>query len=195
MNKKLFTLFLVVAASAIFAVSCNNKTTDPIKNPNTGTTTESTPTGGDGATASTPTTPTVEKKISLKEVEDAIKKLGKVDASSDKGSIDFSSITLDKASTVTAIAKKGTSLSSGALKTAIESAKNKVKLDNAESVTFDTAKVTGTEKTVSFTIKVKAKSGYTFDGFTSGVAGEELTVTVTVNGKNSAGSSDENFEA
>ncbi|MEI0509317.1 hypothetical protein [Brachyspira intermedia] len=192
MNKKLFTLFLVVAASAIFAVSCNNKTTDPVKDSNTGTTTESTPTGGD---TSTPSTPTVEKKISLKEVEDAIKKLCKVDASSDKGSIDFSSITLDKASTVTAIAKKGTSLSSGALKTAIESAKNKVKLDNAESVTFDTAKVTGTEKTVSFTIKVKAKSGYTFDGFTSGVAGEELTVTVTVNGKNSAGSSDENFEA
>lgn len=192
MNKKLFTLFLVVAASAIFAVSCNNKTTDPVKDSNTGTTTESTPTGGD---TSTPSTPTVEKKISLKEVEDAIKKLCKVDASSDKGSIDFSSITLDKASTVTAIAKKGTSLSSGALKTAIESAKNKVKLDNAESVTFDTAKITGTEKTVSFTIKVKAKSGYTFDGFTSGVAGEELTVTVTVNGKNSAGSSDENFEA
>lgn len=192
MNKKLFTLFLVVAASAIFAVSCNNKTTDPVKDSNTGATTESTPTGWD---TSTPSTPTVEKKISLQEVEDAIKKLGKVDASSDKGSIDFSSITLDKASTVTAIAKKGTSLSSGALKTAIESAKNKVKLDNAESVTFDTAKVTGTEKTVSFTIKVKAKSGYTFDGFTSGVAGEELTVTVTVNGKNSAGSSDENFEA
>lgn len=192
MNKKLFTLFLVVAASAIFAVSCNNKTTDHVKDSNTGATTESTPTGWD---TSTPSTPTVEKKISLQEVEDAIKKLGKVDASSDKGSIDFSSITLDKASTVTAIAKKGTSLSSGALKTAIESAKNKVKLDNAESVTFDTAKVTGTEKTVSFTIKVKAKSGYTFDGFTSGVAGEELTVTVTVNGKNSAGSSDENFEA
>ena len=192
MNKKLFTLFLVVAASAIFAVSCNNKTTDPVKDSNTGATTESTPTGWD---TSTPSTPTVEKKISLQEVEDAIKKLGKVDASSDKGSIDFSSITLDKASTVTAIAKKGTSLSSGALKTAIESAKNKVKLDNAESVTFDTAKVTGTEKTVSFTIKVKAKSGYTFDGFTSGVAGEELTVTVTVNGKNSAGSPDENFEA
>ncbi|KLI39594.1 hypothetical protein SZ52_11565 [Brachyspira hyodysenteriae] len=29
MNKKIFTLFLVVAASAIFAVSCNNKTTNP----------------------------------------------------------------------------------------------------------------------------------------------------------------------
>lgn len=32
MNKKIFTLFLVVAASAIFAVSCNNKTTNPTSN-------------------------------------------------------------------------------------------------------------------------------------------------------------------
>lgn len=62
MNKKLFTLFLVVAASAIFAVSCNNKTTDPVKDSNTGTTTESTPTGGDTSTPSTPSNPEVKKQ-------------------------------------------------------------------------------------------------------------------------------------
>ncbi|MBW5381688.1 hypothetical protein E6A52_13370, partial [Brachyspira hampsonii] len=47
MNKKILTLFLVVAFSAIFAVSCNNKTTDPVKDSNTGTTTASTPTSAD----------------------------------------------------------------------------------------------------------------------------------------------------
>ena len=47
MNKKIFTLFLVLAASAIFAVSCNNKTTNP---------TESAPTSGD--TQTTPSAPT-----------------------------------------------------------------------------------------------------------------------------------------
>ena len=86
MNKKLFTLFLVVAASAIFAVSCNNKTTDPVKDSNTGATTESTPTGWD---TSTPSTPTVEKKISLQEVEDAIKKLATVTSKTDEDTVSF----------------------------------------------------------------------------------------------------------
>ncbi|PTY39854.1 hypothetical protein [Brachyspira hampsonii] len=61
MNKKILTLFLVVAFSAIFAVSCNNKTTDPVKNLNTGTT-ESTPTGGGTSTPSTPTSADPQKK-------------------------------------------------------------------------------------------------------------------------------------
>ena len=87
MNKKLFTLFLVVAASAIFAVSCNNKTTDPVKDSNTETTTESKPTGGDG---STPSTPEVKKTaVKLNEVEDAIKKLATVTSKTDEDSVSF----------------------------------------------------------------------------------------------------------
>ncbi|ADG70655.1 hypothetical protein R4K54_09735 [Brachyspira murdochii] len=49
MNKKILTLFLVVAASAILAVSCNNKTTNPVKD-NTGSTTTTTPTGQEPTT-------------------------------------------------------------------------------------------------------------------------------------------------
>ena len=87
MNKKLFTLFLVVAASAIFAVSCNNKTTDPVKDSNTETTTESKPTGGDG---STPSTQEVKKTaVKLNEVEDAIKKLATVTSKTDEDSVSF----------------------------------------------------------------------------------------------------------
>ena len=38
MNKKILSLFLVVAASAILAVSCNNKATNPTENSNTSVT-------------------------------------------------------------------------------------------------------------------------------------------------------------
>ncbi|PCG19800.1 hypothetical protein KQ44_06970 [Brachyspira sp. G79] len=57
MNKKILTLFLVVAASAILAVSCNNKTTNPVKE-NTGSTTTTTPTGGETTTTPTDKDPT-----------------------------------------------------------------------------------------------------------------------------------------
>ena len=80
MNKKIFTLFLVVAASLIFAVSCNNKTTDPVKDSNTGTTTETTPSGGDNSTPTTPTEPTTPTTPSTPTVEK--KDFGKITVSS-----------------------------------------------------------------------------------------------------------------
>nr|WP_304333413.1 hypothetical protein [Brachyspira innocens] len=63
MNKKILTLFLVVAASAILAVSCNNKTTDPVKN-------------NDGSTGTGSGTEETKKEIALTQVQDAIKLLG-----------------------------------------------------------------------------------------------------------------------
>lgn len=184
MNKKILTLFLVVAASAILAVSCNNKTTDQVKN-------------NGGSTGTGSGTEETKKEIALTQVQDAIKLLGEVKAGSngDKGVVDFKNVTLKQDATVAVDAKKGSdSLSSGALKTAIEEAGKKVVLDNTEKIEFTTDKITGTGKTVSFTIKFTAKEGYSFSGFDNGkVQGQTLTVTVTLTGKDTDGSAENQF--
>ncbi|WP_300754170.1 hypothetical protein [uncultured Brachyspira sp.] len=79
MNKKILTLFLVVAASAILAVSCNNKTTDPVKNTGGSTTTTTTPSGQEPAT--TPTDGKEEAKktsVTKDSLEKAVQTLGDV---------------------------------------------------------------------------------------------------------------------
>lgn len=130
MNKKLFTLFLVVAASAIFAVSCNNKTTDPVKDSNTGTTTESTPTGGDGSTPSTPTTPTTPEvkktAVKLNEVEDAIKKLATVTSKTDEDTVSFADAKITDGKIALTVKDKSaggdSKIKAATLKTALEEA-------------------------------------------------------------------------
>ncbi|MEI0517564.1 hypothetical protein [Brachyspira murdochii] len=91
MNKKILTLFLVVAASAILAVSCNNKTTNPVKD-NTGSTTTTTPTGQE-PTTTTPAGGAEEAqktKVELSKVEEAIKGLAEVKSDTKEDTISFS---------------------------------------------------------------------------------------------------------
>lgn len=168
MNKKILTLFLVVAASAILAVSCNNKTTDPVKN-------------NDGSTGTGSGTEETKKEIALTQVQDAIKLLGEVKAGSngDEGVVDFKNVSLTKDATVEVVAKAGTaSLTADAIKTAIGNAGNKVTLENTTvQVTADT--IAAGKKTTTFTIKFTAKEGYSFSGFNDEkVKGQDLTVTL-----------------
>lgn len=79
MNKKILSLFLVVAASAILAVSCNNKSTDPTSNRSTA--------GSD-------------KELSNTDLVNALKELGKVGDASKTGTFDFSKITSVEGGTV-----------------------------------------------------------------------------------------------
>ncbi|CRF34007.1 unnamed protein product [Brachyspira suanatina] len=184
MNKKLFTLFLVIAASAIFAVSCNNKTTDPVKDSNTGTTTESKPTGGDTSTPSTPTTPTPEvKNITDDQIETALKTFGelkindgadKANAANGKYSEGTFTITVDAAA---ANAKKATTKSSVEAKLAtVKSALDKI------GVTCSTSTVTVKDNTAdgTFDLDVKVKENYKLP---ASIKSDKITVKITVTGK------------
>ncbi|WP_157152982.1 hypothetical protein [Brachyspira murdochii] len=89
MNKKILTLFLVVAASAILAVSCNNKTTNPVKD-NTGSTTTTTPTGQEPTTTPAGGTEEAQKtKLTESDLETWLKTLTTTEAV-DSATFDFS---------------------------------------------------------------------------------------------------------
>ena len=93
MNKKIFTLFLVVAASAVLAVSCNNKTTSPVKEPTTEGTTETTPTKP--SNPSSGGTEEVQKtKVELSKLEESIKALATVTSATKEDAIEFKDATI-----------------------------------------------------------------------------------------------------
>ncbi|MEI0489562.1 hypothetical protein [Brachyspira pulli] len=86
MNKKIFTLFLVAALSAVLAVSCNNKTTSPVKEPTTEGTTETTPTKP--SNPSSGGTEEVQKtKVELSKLEESIKALATVTSATKEDTI------------------------------------------------------------------------------------------------------------
>ena len=183
MNKKILTLFLVVAASAILAVSCNNKTTDQVKN-------------NDCSTGTGSGTEETKKEIALTQVQDAIKLLGEVKAGSngDEGVVDFKNVSLTKDATVEVVAKAETSLKAESIKTAIETAKKNVTLENA-TFEFNTGTIAKGANTTTFTIKFTAKEGYSFSGFNDEkVKGQDLTVTVTLKGQEKSSDSQKSFE-
>ncbi len=155
MNKKIFTLFLVLAASAIFAVSCNNKTTNP---------TESAPTSGD--TQTTPSAPTggssEVKNITDEQIANALKTALKdltvnstdkiKDGTYSKGTytaeVDAATAKPKKSTTKTSLEGKKASIKS-------ELEKVGIVLDDSTDYTVTDSSATGT-----VTLKVSAKEGY-----------------------------------
>ncbi|WP_028329900.1 hypothetical protein [Brachyspira alvinipulli] len=151
MNKKILSLFLVVAASAILAISCNNKSTNP------------TAAGND-------------KELSNADLVNALKGLGKVGDASKTGTFDFSAITSVDGGTVkeeiTGSDNSGGNTSKSELEKKLGEAFAKLS-DKGFKVTSDysTLKSAGNdENTVSLSLNVTPNAGFKF--------GQELNSTL-----------------
>ncbi|MCZ9850786.1 hypothetical protein OFR22_08630 [Brachyspira hyodysenteriae] len=163
MNKKIFTLFLVVAASAIFAVSCNNKTTNPVKDSNTGSSASS-------------------QNVADSQIETALKKLGELTVNTQSEKADASTGKYSKG--VFTITKSGASNNG-----ANNSAKSSVEAKLAEvKKELEKIGVICSDSTVTFknsaadsscTLNIKAKDGYKLPDGTD----KTITVKITLEGK------------